>query len=531
MTTNGVSGNGAVGNGVRAGGAGVLMELCLPVTDQSLFEELNGYREGEERVGFAMSAMKIGAIALRQAQGRVDADRVRQEGDRFIENMGLALAEHQRGVTQQIGDFLKAYFDPESGRFNERVQRLVQEGGELERIIRAQVEGDSSRMAQTLMTHVGKDSPMMQVLDPNASNGLIYQFAQATEKTLSDQRERILREFSLDNGEGALNRLVAELKNNHGDVGKALEERIDKVTGEFSLDNENSALSRLVDRVDNAQKRISSEFDLNQDGSALAQMQKKLLEVIESQRKSNEEFQRDVIERLADMTARRQEAEKGTRHGLVFEEAVFRFASERCQSAGDIAVHTGNSTGLIRNNRKGDVVVKLGPEAAAAGAKIVVEAKEDGSYNLQKAREEIDEARKNRGAGIGVFVFSKRTAPEGLEAFNRYGNDVVVVWDAEDPASDVFLLAGLSVAKALCTSANVQAKETGADFEAIEKAILEIGRQSGGLDEITRLTTTIKNNSENVLNRARIMGEGLARQIVVLNDKVAGLRESIGNDG
>lgn len=531
MTTNGLSGNGVVGNGVHLDGAGVLMELWLPVTDQSLFEELNGYREGEERVGFAMSAMKIGVIALRQAQGRVDADRVRQEGDRFIENMGLALAEHQRGVTQQIGDFLKAYFDPESGRFNERVQRLVQEGGELERIIRAQVEGDSSRMAQTLMAHVGKDSPMMQVLDPNASNGLIYQFAQATEKTLSDQRERILREFSLDNGEGALNRLVAELKNNHGDVGKALQESIHTVTKEFDLNQDDSALARLVNRVENAQKRISSEFDLNQDGSALAQMQKKLLEVIESQRKSNEEFQRDVIERLADMTARRQEAEKGTRHGLVFEEAVFRFASERCQRAGDFAVHTGNSTGLIRNNRKGDVVVELGPEAVAAGAKIVVEAKEDGSYNLQKAREEIDEARKNRGAGIGVFVFSKRTAPDGLEAFNRYGNDVVVVWDAEDPASDVFLLAGLSVAKALCTSANAQAKETGADFEAIERAILEIERQSGGLDEITRLTTTIKSNSENVLNRARIMGEGLARQIVVLNDKVAGLRESIGNDG
>ena len=531
MTTNGISGNGAMTNGVHLNGVNALMELCLPITDQSLYEELNGYQEGEDRVRFAISAMKIGVIALQQAQGRIDADRVRQEGDRFIENMGLALAEHQRGITQQIGDSLKTYFDPESGRFSERVQRLVAEGGELERIIRAQVEGDSSRMAQTLMPHVGKDSPLMRALDPNASNGLIIQFTQATEKTLSDQRERILREFSLDNGEGALSRLVAELKNNHGDVGKALQESIHAVTGEFSLDKEDSALSRLVGRVENAQKQISSEFDLNQDSSALARMRKEFLEVIEKQDKSNTDFQVEVRSALAAMVAQKKESQRGTQHGNVFEDAVFGFVSERCQKAGDFAEHTGNSTGQIRNNKKGDAVIELGPEAVAAGAKIVIEAKENASYNLQKAREELEDARKNRAAGIGVFVFSKRTAPDGLDAFNRYGNDIVVVWDAEDPASDVFLSAGLSVAKALCTRSRAQDNETGADFEAIEKTINEIERQSGGLDEITKLTTTIKNNSETVLKRAGIMSEGLVRQIAILNEKVTGLRESVGTNG
>ena len=530
MTTNGASGNAAITNGFHPNAAAVLMELCLPITDQDLIDELNGYQDEDARKNFALSALKIGVIAMRQAQGRIDAERVRQEGDRFIENMGLALAEHQRGVTQQIGDSLKSYFDPQSGRFNERVQRLVAEGGELERIIRAQVEGDSSRMAQTLMAHVGHESPVMRVLDPNASNGLITQFAQATEKTLSDQRERILREFSLDNGEGALSRLVLELTNKHGDVGKALENRIGEVMGEFSLDKEDSALSRLVGRVETAQLRISSEFDLNQDNSALARMRKEFMGAIETQRQTNEQFHTQVIEKLAEMSARKQESERSTRHGLEFEQAVFNFVNEQHQKAGDIVTPTGNTTGLIRNNRKGDAVIEIGPEAAAAGAKIVIEAKEDASYNLPKAREELEEARKNRGANIGVFVFSKRTALAGLEAFNRYGNDIVVVWDAEDPASDVFLSAGLSVAKALCTRANTQAKETGADFEAIEKAILEIERQSNGLEEITTSAQTVRNSSEKILNRARIMGEGLTKQIAILNEKVAALRETIGNE-
>ena len=81
----------------------------------------------------------------------------------------------------------------------------------------------------------GNESPLMRVLDPDSTGGLITKLTQSTEATLSEQREKILTEFSLDNGESALNRLVSELQNNHGDVGKALEERINAVVGEFSL--------------------------------------------------------------------------------------------------------------------------------------------------------------------------------------------------------------------------------------------------------------------------------------------------------
>ena len=334
---------------------------------------------------------------------------------------------------------------------------------------------------------------------------MIQQLTQSTEATLVQQKEAILKEFSLDNGEGALTRLVTELKTKHGEVGDALDKRISEVTGEFSLDNEDSALSRLMQGVEKAQRQISSEFDLNEDGSALARMQKKLLEEIEKQNKANTDFQTEVKTALAEMKARKQESERGTRHGLVFEDAVFGFVSERSQGAADIAERTGNTTGLIKNNKKGDVVIELGPEAASAGARIVVEAKEDASYNLKKALEEMEEARKNRGAGIGVFVFSKRTAPSGLEVFNRYGNDVVVIWDAEDTGSDVFLDAGLSVARALCARPKSISEEIDADFEALEKAILEIGRQAEGLDDITKSSETIRSSTDRVVERARIM--------------------------
>ena len=529
MTTNSISSNAASHNGVSQNDTSMPMELCLHITDSDLCDELSGYQEGTERDNFALSALKIGVTALRQAQGRIDAEQIHQAGDTIIQNMAQALDQHQRDVTDKIGVFLKDYFDPENGRFNERVQRLVGNDGELERVIRPLVEGDGSQLAQTLIAHVGKESPLMQTLNPDSASGLIAQLTQSTETTLNTQSERILSEFSQDNKDSAINRLIAQLENNHGEVGKALEERISEVVSEFSLDKKDSALTRLMNGVEQAQRQISNEFDLNQEGSALARMRKELLDSIETQRQTNEQFQRDVIEKLAEMTARKQEAQKSTLHGLEFESAVFEFINKQSQNASDIATHTGNTTGQIRNNKKGDVVIELGPESAAAGAKIVVEAKEDASFNLAKALEELAVARKNRDADIGLFVFSKTTAPEGLDAFKRYGNDIVIIWDKDDTASDIFLNVGLSVSKALSLRSKSHSKETGDDFEAMKKAIIEIERQAGGLDEIRTSAETIHNSSNKILDRVRIMRDGLDKQISVLNNKVDNLREAVGS--
>ena len=502
MTTNGVQ------HSLTA-----TVELHLHIDDRELCEELSRYADGRERHDFAVSAMRIGAIALRQAQGRIDAEQVRQEGDRFVENLGHALSRHQSEVVEQITGCLKGYFDPTSGLFNERVRLLVQEDGELERLIRGQIEGDSSVLVRTLDSHVGRESPLMQKLNHDSAVGLITLLTKSTEDTLETQRERILTEFSLDN--------------NHGEASVALQGRIDAVTAEFSLDKEDSALSRLVERVERAQGQISKEFSLDEEGSALARMRSELLAGIEKQRETNEKFQGDVIERLADMTARKQESERSTRHGKEFEVAVFDYVSERSQLAGDIATHVGETTGIIRNNKE----VKLGQEHVAAGAKIVVEAKQDASYTLQKALDELKGARENRGADVGIFVFSKRTVSDEISSFFRQGNDVVVVWDSEDPGSDAYFDAGLSVAKALSVRSKTHGEEVGPDLEAMEKAILEVERQARGLGEIDTWTNTIKSNSDKILDRVRIMRAGLQTQTGILQEKLAALRDVVGAGG
>lgn len=54
--------------------------------------------------------------------------------------------------------------------FNERVERLVRQDGELEKLMRARMEEAERTLADTLTRHVGADSMLMQHLAPGESN-------------------------------------------------------------------------------------------------------------------------------------------------------------------------------------------------------------------------------------------------------------------------------------------------------------------------------------------------------------------------
>ena len=219
--------NGAGAEFPHRNGAGHV-ELHLDISDPDLYGELVK-RDEPQRTKFAVEAMRIGTIAFRQAQGQVDAHQVRDAGEQVIRDMSEALESHRREIAQQVEGCIREYFDPQGGLFTQRVKGLVghgDEAGELERIIRGQVEGEGSVLSRTLAAHIGDQSPLMRVLDPASTEGIVALLTRATETTLAEQRNRILGEFSLDHEGSALGRLVAELQRNHGDVGKALEERI-----------------------------------------------------------------------------------------------------------------------------------------------------------------------------------------------------------------------------------------------------------------------------------------------------------------
>ncbi len=531
--------------------------LELTIEDRDTVDELCGYPAGPEREAFALHALRIGVLALRQARGRLDVDLIQRETQRMLAGLQSQLNAHSQEMHTRLAGSLKEYFDPQSGRFQERVQQLVKQDGELEQVLRRQIGGTDSELARTLVAHVGQESPLLKILDPTQSRGLLQALRETVEAQLLAQRNHVLKEFSLDNKEGALARLVGELSTNHGQIAKSLGDKVDQVVREFSLDEENSALSRLVRNVDRAQRTISLEFSLDNENSALsrlagmldstkqaiddqltldgessalARLRRELLSILDTHAKSNGEFQEEVKVTLAKMAARREEAAKGTRHGLDFEQALAAFVEFYTQRSGDVAERTGTHTGLIKNCKIGDVVIELGPESAAPGARIAIEAKDDAACSLAKAREEIEQARKNRDAQVGLFVLARRCAAEGTEEVQRYGEDVFVLWDPDDTQTDVHLKAGLTIARALCIRAQRQSEAQEADFTAITEAILEVEKQSNFLGEITKATDTIRSQNDKIVERVRKSRASLERQVEILRESMIDLKRTCGGE-
>lgn len=522
------------------------LQLTFDIADRETIHELLQHPAGPARDDFARTALRLGVLALRQARGQIDGDLVRRESDRLLELLETRLKDHSTSVHDRVTSVLKDYFDPQSGRFQERVERLVREDGELSSLLSQHLGQDDSELSRTLATHFGRDSELLKWLNPDQSQGLLAALRQAVEEQLHRQRDQVLQQFSLDHKDSALSRFLGELTGRQGELTEQLQGRIDEVVAEFSLDEEDSALSRLVANVDRAQRTITSEFSLDSErsalsrlkrlleqtnssiaahlsldteDSALARLKRELLALHDAQREQAIKFQEEVKLALQAMSVRKQTEARSTQHGLDFEAAGVECLLAEAQRLGDVAEACGNTTGLVPRSKVGDCVITLGPDTAAAGGKIVVEFKEVTGYTLAQSRAEIEEARTNRAAQVGLFVFSSKTAPAGLEPLTRYGNDVVIIWDADSEQNELMLRAGLAVCRALCVRQQQQSTQSTADLAAISKAIAEIELRVEKLGEIETWTQTILNSGEKIKKEVERSRKVIEAQIEVLREK------------
>lgn len=501
------------------------LQLSLRIDDPECLNELLKYEEGAARDQYAICALRVGLLALKQARGQLDGDTLRREGDVLMTALKNVLTNHADRMNDRLANALQDYFDPTNGRFQQRVQSLIKKDGEIETVIKRLIGTSDSELCKTLAAHVGNESALMKILSPKESEGLLQALAETLKSELSHQRDTVLAEFSLDNEKSALKRLVSTLTTNHGDVGRALQEKIDAVMGEFSLDKEDSALKRMTDGVKTATDAINTHLTLDKDDSALARLKRELVKLLDDAAKTNQDFQREVRETLVELRTRRTEASTSPKHGREFEQQLFDCLTRMAGS--DLVEFTKDKVGLMKARKVGDVVVELCPDAVAAGAKIVFEAKDEAGYKMADARAEIEIAKQNRGAKIGVFVFAKPNAPSDSDGFRREGDNIFVVWDAADPLTDVNLRASLEVARALCTRQARQKEAQSLDTIAFEKALLEIQRQFKELTDINTWADTIVSNSGKIKERVRISIESIERQLTRLSDFREDLKEHL----
>jgi len=504
--------------------------VTFAVSDPEVLLALSEFQDGPARTNFLVTALKVGVLALKAARGTLDSDTLRREGDRVMEELGARLNTWRSKFEERVTGSLAHYFDPQAGTFVDRVNRLTRDDGELASVVRRQVGEAQATLSKVFEQFIGENSQLLRMLDPAGDNQLVVTLRSTLDQAVQSQNEAILSQFSLDNKGGALVRFMGELTAKHGDLNQALSRDMAALVGEFSLDKEDSALSRLVSRVEGAQKRLTAELSLDNEDSALQRLHR----MFQDHQATMLSQQRDLAARLdtaiQSMQARREEAAKSTRHGLEFEETLGEHLRQLVQASGDVLQETGATTGLKPNCKVGDHVITIGPEKVAAGARIVVEAKESASYDLARSLEEAEVARINRQAEVCIFVHSTRTAPASIPDFQRFGRDLVVRWNADDDAHDVWLQAALMVATALSVKAVSHDREEAASFEKIDKAIERIRKALEGFEEMNTSANTIRSAAEKILNRARIMQDGLSTQVQQIVDEVVKLKSAAEKD-
>jgi hypothetical protein len=108
----------------------------------------------------------------------------------------------------------------------------------------------------------------------------------------------------------------------------------------------------------------------------------------------------------------------------------------------------------------------------------------------------------------------------------RYGQDILVVWDKDDPSSDIFIKAAVSVARAFAAQQVALFSGKGGDFAETDKAVSSITEEISELQEITTWAGTIKSNSQKILNKVETLQANIEKQISILRKHLERLQPS-----
>jgi hypothetical protein len=431
-----------------------------------LFAEL----DAAEREKLAEDAWSIGVRALGNAYSRARETRLEDVGRTLLADIERQL-ERQLDLQQRtVADALGRFFDPQDGEVVKRLDAFVDDEGVLARFLRSYLGDEHSVLAKTLASHVGEHSELFKKLSPNEKDGLVSLLEARMTVVLEENQRSLSKVLDPLAEDGAVAKLLRALRKELVSADEDRASRLDRAIAALDANDESSALSRLMRETREARQTLLRSLNLQHPDSPLAaikrtvetmleahgQTQKQLLEAQQERQQQLEAFIRESIARFE----ARKHAEAGSpRGGSKFEDTVLAFIEHATQGGTYVVEPTGNTIGKRRGCKVGDAVIHFGSESAFAGCRVVVEAKRDKSFTLIKALEEMQTARENREAEVGLFVFATSHAPDGFPGFARYGTTMVVTWDPDDPATNPMLHGALLAALAMATRTRTEADE------------------------------------------------------------------------
>lgn len=486
------------------------LDVCIHDARPDAVQTVAGMNSAQQDQ-LAHEAWLIGYRAVTNAHRLAEEARLNDIGKSLLDDIDVQLRGHAERQADRMQTALSSYFDPESGQVGERLRQLVGDGGTLPALLDRHLGPQNSVLVETLVKHVGEQSPLFKKLSPTDADGLLQLMGDRLRKAMEDQNQAFHKALDPKAEGGAIAAFIVSLRDELKRAEDDQAAQLKLALAALDTTKEDSLLNQLRRDTQQAREQLLKAINPAAEGSPLAVIHTSLLERLERHAKSQQEqldearklttdFQRDVREAVQRIELRRREEQRSLRGGRLFEDAVLDFVQQSVGGNGYIVENTGSLVGCLAHCKVGDGVIRFPEEHLFREARVVVEAKHDKSYTVSAALEEIRKARTNRDACAGIFVMAKSHAAPGFPAFSRYGQDVLVVWDHEATESDPYLNGALMVGLALAVRQRKTASE--GDLQALQKIEQRIARELERLETIRDAAAKIRKQVETIDDEA-----------------------------
>jgi len=473
----------------------------------ALFDDL----DPTVREQLAHDAWAIGLRALANAHAAAQESKLKDVGAALLGDIDRQLKLYVEQQQQTIGAVLARFFDPNDGQVTLRLSAFVDDHGVLARLLEKYLGPQNSVLAEALAKQVGETSPLFKKLSPTESTGLVKVLEAQLRAVMGEGHAELVRALDPLAEDGAVARFLKSLREELKDADEDRQKQLSAAVAALDANDESSLLSRLVRETHRAREDVLAAVNPDAPSSPMALLKASLTRLLQEQStvqlalaKRQEErqlqFEKEVREALVRIETKRTQDQKTIRGGLDFEDAVVAFVRAATQGAPCVFEATGATTGVGRS-KKGDAIVRFTAESAFAGAGVVFEAKRDAGCSVQKALDELDAARKNRSAAAGVFVMARSHASDVFPRFARYGNNVIVVWDDQDPTTDVYLHAAILLGIGLIT--RTQAAGDAGDIAALRDIEVRVESELSRLERMEKHSDVIRRNVDGISDEIR----------------------------
>jgi|SRR5579859_3047336 len=238
----------------------------------------------------------------------------------------------------------------------------------------------------------------------------------------------------------------------------------------------------------------------------------------------NRELYTDLRTSLETSLVRRQEQRRSAVGGFIFEDEVGKLLKDIIGRSGDKLDAVGDFEGTISKNKVGDFVISLNSDSLAAGERIVIEAKRDSTFTRSRVISECHVACKNRDAQVAIFVWDRQYGEAKHQPpLSRDENHIIVLWDAEDPSTDLYVNAAFWLARSAMMPKSAERRIARVQEGVIRNAFQQIAGLSTTLEKVKKSGEDVVKKGQEISSSILTVQSLLSAQVDILREQIEAL--------